>query len=80
MPQMCASILCRVRRALSLAIIFALLGTRAAHALIIGEIEVVSREGEPLLAYVSVSPSSPDEKITAACVSLANVGIVPGQN
>ncbi|MBL0038697.1 MAG: hypothetical protein IPP36_09010 [Nitrosomonadales bacterium] len=63
-----------------MAIIFALLGTQAAHALNIGEIEVVSREGEPLLAYVPVSPSSPDEKITAACVSLANIGIVPGQN
>ncbi|RFC35204.1 MAG: hypothetical protein DID90_2727554592 [Candidatus Nitrotoga sp. LAW] len=80
MLQMCVSMLCRVRRTLSLAIIFVLLGTQVAYALIIGEIEVVSREGEPLLAYVSVSPSSPDEKITAACVSLANVGIVPGQN
>lgn len=56
-----------------MAMIFASLSSQAVHALIIGEIEVISREGEPLLAYVQLSPTSPDEKITAACLSLINV-------
>lgn len=73
------SISCCVRRALSSAIIFASLSTQPAHALIIGEIEVVSRVGEPLLAYVPISLTNPAEKITAACFSLTKAGVSPGQ-
>gem|GEM_PF-215454 len=73
------NISCCVRRALSSAIILTSLSTQAAHALIIGEIEVVSREGEPLLAYVPISPTNPDEKITAACFSLIKAKISPWQ-
>lgn len=70
---------CCVRNAFSLAIIFASLSTRPAHALIIGEIEVSSREGQPLLAYVPISPERTDEKITTACLSLITSGISPEQ-
>ena len=70
---------CCVRNAFSLAIIFASLTTRPAHALIIGEIEVSSREGQPLLAYVPISPERTDEKITTACLSLITSGISPEQ-
>ena len=73
------SILCCVKRALSSAIIFASLCAQPAHALIIGEIEVNSREGEPLLAYVQISPTSPAEEITAACFSLIKAGGSLGQ-
>ncbi|CAH1906039.1 conserved hypothetical protein [Candidatus Nitrotoga sp. HW29] len=74
MLQMGINISCYTRRALSLAIIFASLSTQLAHALIIGEIESISREGEPLLAYVQIFPSNPDEKITTSCFSLVKVG------
>ena len=79
MLQMRLSISCYVRRALSSAIIFASLSTQTADALIIGEIEVISRQGEPLFAYVPISLTSPDEKITAACFSLTNAERHPGQ-
>lgn len=79
MLQMSISISCYARRTLSLAIIFASLSTQLAHALIIGEIEIISREGEPLLAYVQISPSNPDEKITTDCFSLVKPRITSGQ-
>ena len=79
MLQMRVSISCCVRRALASTFIFASLSTQPAYALIIGEIEVVSRVGEPLLAYVPISLTSPAEKITAACFSLTKTGISPGQ-
>jgi hypothetical protein len=68
-----ASILCRIRRAVSVVIFFALFGIRPVYALIIGEIEVVGREGEPLLAYVPILPTRSDEKITVSCFSLAKM-------
>ena len=74
-----AVISCCVRHSFSSAIIFASLSIQPAHALIMGEIEVVSRVGEPLLAYVPISPESSDEKITTACLSLIKVGISPRQ-
>lgn len=74
MLQTCISISCYTRYALSLAIIFASLSTQPAHALIIGEIESISSEGEPLLAYVQIFPSNPDEKITISCFSLVKPG------
>jgi hypothetical protein len=79
MLQLCISISCYARHALSLAIIFASLSTQPAHALTIGEIEIISREGEPLLAYVQISPTSPDEKITTGCFSLVKPRITLGQ-
>ena len=83
MLHMRAGISCCVRhafsQAFSVAIIFSSLSTQPAHALIIGEIEVISRVGEPLLAYIPISPTSPDEKITTACLSLIKAGISPGQ-
>lgn len=70
---------CCVRRALASVIIFASLSTQSAHALIIGEVNVISKAGEPLLAYIAISPDSPNEDITAACFSLIKAGISPGQ-
>ncbi|MGO8755097.1 MAG: hypothetical protein ACLQHK_07690 [Gallionellaceae bacterium] len=67
------------RYVFSLAIICFSLSTQPAHALIIGEIEIGSRAGEPLLAYVPLSPENPDEKITPACLSLLKSGISPEQ-
>lgn len=74
-----AGISCCVRHIFSSAIIFASLSTQPAHALIIGEIEIISSVGEPLLAYVPISPDSPDEKVTTACLSLIKSGISPRQ-
>ena len=79
MLQMRASISYYVRLAFSLAIMFAALISQAVHALNIGEIVVNSRVGEPLLAYVPISPTSLDEKITTACFSLRKAGGSPGQ-
>ncbi|MGC2048134.1 MAG: hypothetical protein WA635_05945, partial [Gallionella sp.] len=83
MLHMRAGISCCVRHAFSqvfsVAIIFASLSTQPAHALIIGEIEVISRVGEPLLAYVPITPEGPDERITTACFSLIKSGISPTQ-
>ena len=79
MLQMGISISCYARRALSLTILFASLSTQLAHALTIGEIEIISREGEPLLAYVQISPTRPDEKITTGCFSLVKPRITSGQ-
>ena len=79
MLQMRASISCCVSRALSSAIIFASLSTQPAHALIISEADVISKAGEPLLAYIPISSESPNEDITAACFSLVKAGISPGQ-
>ncbi|WP_239797253.1 FimV family protein [Candidatus Nitrotoga arctica] len=73
------SIPCYAKRVLSSVIIFASLSTQPVHALIIGEIEIISREGEPLLVYVQISPTSPDEKITTGCFSLVKPRITPGQ-
>ena len=73
MWAMRASMLCRIRRALSWVIFFALFGMQPVYALIVGEIEVVGREGEPLLAYVPILPTRSDEKITVACFSLAKI-------
>lgn len=79
MLQMRASISCCVKRAFLSVIISASFNMQAAHALVIGEIEVISREGEPLLAYIQISPASPDEKITADCFSLVKPRITPVQ-
>ena len=68
-----------VRQAFAAGVLFCLLSASTAHALIIGEIAVKSRVDEPLLAYVPVSPESPDEKVTTACFSLINAGINSGQ-
>jgi hypothetical protein len=46
----------------------------AAQAVIIGEIVVKSRIGKPLLAYIPLSRETPNEKITAACLSLLKSG------
>jgi hypothetical protein len=73
MWAMRASMLCRIRRALSWVIFFALFGIQPVYALIVGEIEVVGREGEPLLAYVPILPTISDEKITVACFSLTKI-------
>ena len=74
-----ALISCCMKHALSAAITFASLGIQPAHALILGEIEVASRVGEPLLAYVPVSLDSPDEKISETCLSIIKAGISPEQ-
>jgi hypothetical protein len=79
MLHMRAGISCCVTHAFSSAIIFASLSTQPAHALIIGEIEVISRVGEPLLAHVPISADNPNEKITTACLSLINARISPVQ-
>ena len=79
MPHMHAAISCRVRHYCLLAIIFASVGIQSAHALIIGEIEVISVAGEPLLAYVPITPDNPYERITTACFSLIKSGISPKQ-
>jgi len=79
MPYMRAGISLSVRHAFSTAIILASLSLQPAHALIIGEIVVNSRVGEPLLAYVPITPESPDERITTACFSLIKSGISPSQ-
>lgn len=68
-----------LKHALSIAILFGLLSSPMSHALIMGEIVVKSRLGEPLLAYVPVSAESADEKITPACLSLIKVGLTPEQ-
>ena len=73
------NILCYVRRALFSVMILASLSTQVVYALIIGEIDVISREGEPLLAHIQISPTNPDEKITAACFSLIKATTSPGQ-
>jgi hypothetical protein len=80
MPHMRAAISCRVRHYCILAIIFASLSIQPARALIIGEIEVISVAGEPLLAYVPITPDSPYERITTACFSLIKSGISPKQD
>lgn len=74
-----AGISCCVRHTFSSAIIFASLNSQPAHALIMGEIMVNSRVGELLLAYVPISPESPDEKISPACLTLIKSGIRPEQ-
>ena len=79
MPHMHAAISCRVRHYCLFAFIFASLSIQPAHALIIGEIEVISVAGEPLLAYVPITPDSPYERITTACFSLIKSGISPKQ-
>lgn len=79
MLQMRVSIICCARRALVSAFFFASLSAQSAHALFIGEIEIISREGEPLLAYVQISPTRPDEKISATCFSLTKAGGGPVQ-
>ena len=77
--HMRAAISCSVKFAFSLAIIITSLRTQPAHALIFGEIKVISRVGEPLLAYVPVSPDRPYEKITTSCFSLIKAGMRPPQ-
>jgi hypothetical protein len=79
MPYMRAGISCCLRHAFLSAIILASLSIQPAHALIIGEIVVNSRVGEPLLAYVPITPESPDERITTTCFSLIKSGISPRQ-
>ena len=74
-----AAISCCVRHYCLLAIIFTSFSIQPAHALIIGEIEVISVAGEPLLAYVPITPDSPYERITTACFSLIKSGISPKQ-
>lgn len=78
-----AGISCCVRhafsQAFSVAIIFASFSAQPAHALVIGEIEVISRVREPLLAYIPIAQESSDEKITTACFSLLKARISPGQ-
>ncbi len=73
------SISCCVKRAFLSVIISASFSMQAALALVIGEIEVISREGEPLLAYIQISPTSPDEKITTDCFSLVKPKITTVQ-
>ena len=79
MLQMRVSIPCCVKHTFSSSIMFAVLISQPVNALNIGEIVVNSRVGEPLLAYVPISPTSPDEKITTACFSLIKTGISPEQ-
>src|SRR3972149_3987647 len=79
MLRLHACLICRVRQAFITAIFFGLLSASTAHALIIGEVVVKSRVGEPLLAYVPIFPESPDEKVTAACLSLIKAEISHGQ-
>ncbi len=74
-----AGLACFVGRALPTVIAFAMLGTQPAHALIMGEIVVNTRAGEPLVAYVPISPDNPNEKITPACLSLIKATISPAQ-
>lgn len=67
-------------QAFSVAIIFvSLCCIDTAHALIIGDIEVDSRVGEPLLAHVPISPESQNEKVTTSSLSLIKAGISPRQ-
>lgn len=49
---------------------------QAADASTIGELVLESRVGEPLRAYVEVSPGT-GETLTAACVSLSKIGMRP---
>ena len=74
MLQMRAFLSYFMRHACALTIIFASLHAQQAHALIIGEIVVNSKLGEPLLAYVPISPETPYEKITNSCLSLIKTG------
>lgn len=48
----------------------------AAYASTIGELVLESRLGEPLRAYVEISPGA-GETLTAACVSLSKIGMRP---
>lgn len=68
-----------VRQAFTMAIMLGFLNAPTAHALLFGEVMVKSRVGEPLLAYIPVSPENPDEKITVACLNLMKAGIIPGK-
>ena len=79
MLGMRADISCCLRHAYLSAIIVASLSIQPAHALIIGEIVVNSRVGEPLLAYVPIIPERPDERITTSCFSLIKSGSGPTQ-
>lgn len=80
MQRMCFSFFRCPKQAFGTAILFGLLGVPLAQAMVIGEIEVRSRAGEPLLAYVPVTSESADEKATASCLSLVNGGVISGQN
>ncbi len=69
-----ANISCCMRDAFSSAAILLSFWAQPAHSLILDEIQVTSRMGEPLVAYVPIYPEGPDEKITPACLSLINTG------
>lgn len=74
-----ACLLCCMKQAFKAVVFFGLLSASTVHAMIIGEIVIKSRVGEPLLAYVPVSPENPEEQVTTACFSLIQAGISSGQ-
>ena len=65
------------RKFLFAVISFSLLSMSAAHALLMGEVIVKSRVGEPLLAYIPISLEKRDVKIDTGCLSLIKTGIWP---